>query len=208
MDADRSRSTYDPKISPPGAGPQVACPPTGAGPSGAYAGAYSGVGSGASSFAGGGTAGDGAPPPQESLRTVSTLIAEMKEYAALYLATKIDGVKITLRTLGIFAVLGVVGLIAGSAFITTAAVLLLVGAAWGLGRLFSPSYDETKFLWLGALAVGLLIFTTIALGAWLGLKKLGGVFKKSLVQKYEQRQNWERGQFGHNARERAAQLKS
>jgi hypothetical protein len=196
MDADRIHNTYDPKIAPMGSG-RVACPPSAA------------TGSAFNAAPGSAAAPvESQKSPSEAFKSVSSLIAELKEYAAYYLSAKIDGIKITARNIGIFATLGIVGLIAGSAFISTAAVLLMVGAAWGLGRLFSPSYDETKFLWLGALIVGLVFFTTIALGVIFGLKKLTGTFKKATVQKYEQRQNWERGQFGHNVRERCAQAKS
>ena len=199
MQSDRFRDTYDPKISPPGAGPRVACAPTGASPGAPLGSAPTGA-SGAAPTS-------DAPPPSAAFRDVSTLIAEYKEYVAYYLSTKIDGLKVTARNVGVFSVLGIVGLIAGSAFITTAAVLVLAGAALGLGRLFSPVDDPYKYLWAGALLVGILFFATIAIATIVGLKKLTASSKKALVQKYEQRQNWERGQFGHNVRERAAQAK-
>lgn len=199
MQSDRFRDTYDPKISPPGAGPRVACAPTGAMPGATLGSAPTGTP--------GAPGSETAPPPSAAFRDVSTLIAEYKEYVAYYLSTKIDGLKITARNVGVFSVLGIVGLIAGSAFVTTAAVLVLAGAALGLGRLFSPVDDPYKYLWAGALLVGILFFAAIAIATVVGLKKLTASSKKALVQKYEQRQNWERGQFGHNVRDRAAQAK-
>src|SRR5438045_2468016 len=73
--------------------------------------------------------------PAEALKEVGTRLAEVKEFASYYLAAKLDGIKVSFRNLGIYAALGIVGLIAASAVITTSVVLLLVGLAWGLGDL-------------------------------------------------------------------------
>jgi hypothetical protein len=143
---------------------------------------------------------DGHPhgDPKEALGRVGSLIAEYKEYLSYYLATKADGAKLSIRNIGVYAGLGVVGLIAASAVITTAVVLLLAGAAVGLGRLL---WDQ---LWLGSLIVGLLVLGGICTGVYVGLKRFTGASRKRTVEKYEQRQNWQYGQFGRSVREQAA----
>jgi hypothetical protein len=137
------------------------------------------------------------PDPQESLQRTTRLIAELKEYAAYYLSARIDSIKATVRNLGVYAGLGIVGLIALSAFITTVVVLLLVGIALGLNVLFDS-------LWLGPFLVGIVFLTLTAVGFVLGMKKVMNSFRKATVNKYEQRQNWERGQFGRTVAEQAA----
>jgi len=141
--------------------------------------------------------------PREALSQLPGLLAEIKEYAAYYLSAKFDGLKVTGRNLGIYAALGIVGFVAFSAMITTAVVLLLVGLSAALGHLFSKLINPA-WAWLGPLLVGLLLLGGIGLGAFLALKKLMGKFRQATVQKYEQRQNWQRGQFGRNVAQQAA----
>src|SRR2546430_3681822 len=87
-----------------------------------------------------------APPPHfEGFHRATQLIGEYKEYASYYMATKIDGIKASVRNIGIYAGLGIAGLMAFSALITTAVALFLVGAGIGVGHIFVlPIY------WLGA----------------------------------------------------------
>src|SRR4051812_43566222 len=63
-----------------------------------------------------GTAANGDDPiqnPTDAFRDISQRIAELKAYAAYYLAAKMDGIKLSVRNVAIYAALGVVGLIAG-----------------------------------------------------------------------------------------------
>jgi hypothetical protein len=139
---------------------------------------------------------DDGPTPTESLKEAASRIAELKEFASYYVGAKFDGIKVSVRNLGIYAGLGIVGLIAASAIITTAVVLLLGGLAWGIGDLLWDKY------WLGALIVGLLVLGGLAGGVIFGMKKLTNTFRKQLVQKYENRQRDQRINFGEDVRGR------
>jgi hypothetical protein len=140
-----------------------------------------------------------APPHYEGFKRATQLIGEYKEYASYYMATKIDGIKGSLRNVGIYAGLGIAGLMAFSALITTAVALFLVGAAMGLAHIFDPP----KY-WLGALIVGLAVLVLVGVGAAVGLSKANAGFRKATVDKYEQRKRWQRGQFGRDVEEAAA----
>ncbi|HEV8604174.1 MAG TPA: phage holin family protein [Tepidisphaeraceae bacterium] len=129
---------------------------------------------------------------------MSQLIGEYKEYASYYLATKLDGMKASLRSAGIYAGLGIVGIIVFSALISTAVALFLVGAAMGLAHIFDPP----KY-WLGALIVGLGVLVLIGIGAAVGLSRANAGFRKATVEKYEQRKRWQRGQFGRDVEQAA-----
>jgi putative superfamily III holin-X len=164
-----------------------------------YAGGASGEREAASSSNGHdrvGHASDGASPA-EALKEAAARIGEIREYAAYLVAAKLDAWKTSLRNLGIYAALGLVGAIVGGALMATAAVLLLVGIAHGLGDLLWDKW------WLGDLIVGLLVLGGAAAGIIFGLKKLTGTFKKQLVAKYEDRQRKQRINFGHDVEERA-----
>src|SRR5215217_8761114 len=67
--------------------------------------------------------------PAEVFADVKTRLSELTEYAGYLLSAKVDGIKLAIRNAGIYAALGAVGLLAGGAFVVTAAVLLLRGIA-------------------------------------------------------------------------------
>src|SRR3954471_7134874 len=142
------------------------------------------------------------PPHFEGFQRAMQLLGEYKEYASYYMATKMDGIKASLRNVGIYAGLGIAGLMAFSALITTAVALFLIGAAMGLAHIFDPP----KY-WLGALIVGLAVLVLIGVGAGIGLSKANAAFRKATVDKYEQRKRWQRGQFGRDVEQAAGAKK-
>src|SRR2546421_11921737 len=114
-----------------------------------------------------------APPPHfEGFQRATQLIGEYKEYASYYMATKIDGIKTSVRNVGIYAGLGIAGLMAFSALITTAVAGFLVGAALGLAHIFDPP----KY-WLGALIVGFGGLGLVGIGAAGGLSKANARYR-------------------------------
>ena len=144
----------------------------------------------------------GQRPGSAALRIQRAAVGEYKEYASYYMATKIDGIKSSVRNIGIYAGLGIAGLMAFSALISTAVALFLIGAAMGVAHLFDPP----KY-WLGALIVGLAVLVLIGVGAGIGLAKANAGFRKATVDKYEQRKRWQRGQFGRDVEQAAAAKK-
>ena len=139
------------------------------------------------------------PPPTEAVGEILSRLGELKEYASYFVAAKLDGVKITVRNIGVYAVLGIVGLIVASAVVTTAVVLLLVGLALAIGKPFDPDQP-----WVGAVIVGLLVLGGLVAGVIFGMKKLTNTSRRALVTKYESRQREQRIRFGHDVRGREA----
>lgn len=142
------------------------------------------------------------PPPTDAFRQLGGLTAELREYFSYFLAAKVDGLRLSVRSAGIYAALGIMGFVAVSALITTAVVLLLVGAATGLGWLFGG------MLWLGSIVVALLVLGAFGLGGYLALSRLNRNFRKKTVEKYEHRQEWQRGQFGRDVEQAAARQRA
>ena len=60
-------------------------------------------------------------PAKEAFERISGDLEELKEYAGYYLAAKVDGIKQTVRNIGLYAALGVLGAIVGGAIVATAA---------------------------------------------------------------------------------------
>jgi hypothetical protein len=124
-------------------------------------------------------------------------LAELKEYAAYYAAVRVDMLKVTVRNIGIYAGLGIIGLIAAGAMVVTAVVLLLQGIAGAIAQLIP------KFPWLGNLITAVLVLGVMAAGIIIVMKKLTGTFRSQTVKKYEDRLRRERQQFGHDVQDRA-----
>ena len=137
-------------------------------------------------------------PASEAFHRIRDDLAELKEYAQYYLAAKADGIKQTIRRLGLYAALGVLALIAGGAIIATAAGLLIVGFAEVLTRLFGGR------TWAGDLVAGIVVLAIVAGAAWYMMKKLTGTWRTLTIQKYEQRKQSQREQFdGRDVNQRA-----
>jgi hypothetical protein len=131
-------------------------------------------------------------PPAEALGAAFGKLRELREYFAYYLAAKRDLLKLTLRQTAIRAAIGLVGLIALTAIVVTASVLLCVGLAqlvstWCGGR-----------AWAGNLVVGVLLLALLAGGMIFGARYLSGMWRKQTVQNYELRRKRQRADFGHD----------
>ena len=134
-------------------------------------------------------------PPAQALHEAIKKLAELKEYIALYAAVRVDMLRVTIRNLGIYAGLAVVGLITVGAIVVTAIVLLLEGIAGGLAQLMPT--------WLGNLITAVLALGAMAVGIVIVMKRLTGAFRSLTVKKYEERTRRQRQQFGHDVHERA-----
>ena len=138
------------------------------------------------------------PSPQEVYQRISRLLAELKEYGTYFLMAKSDRLKVSARQAGVFAVLGLMGVVALCAALATGVVLTLLGVMFALAALFGV-------LWAGALLAGVLTLALLALGAWIGIASMTRSSRLKTVNKYEQRQQWERGQLGRTVQDAAAQ---
>lgn len=124
-------------------------------------------------------------------------LGEMKEYASYYLAAKLDSWKASVRNLLLYAVLGLVALIAGAGVLVTAAVLLLAGLAGALGDLLGDKR------WAGDLIVGLLVLGGTLAGTWWMMARMTRNWRKQTVAKYEDRKRQQRKNYGHDVEQRA-----
>lgn len=118
--------------------------------------------------------------------------AEFREYGAYLAATKVDSIKLTVKTIGIFAGLGLLGLVAAAGMTIVAVAQILGGIAGGLGELFGDR------LWLGNLVTGLLVLGIMAGAIVLVMKKLTGASQSATVAKYEARRKTQRAQFNRD----------
>jgi hypothetical protein len=110
------------------------------------------------------TPGEQEPSPAEALRRLQQQVGELQAYVTHFVSAKIDGLVLSSRQLAFWAILGVVGLTAAVGLVVTAIVLILVGAADGLARLFGGQW------WLGALVVGVVTLAMLVLGIFIGMR--------------------------------------
>jgi len=139
-------------------------------------------------------------PPREALNSAGKYLGELKAYAGNLVAAKLDGIKLSVKRLVIFAGLGIVGLIIGGTVLVTAAVLLLNGLANLVAAAFNPPKP-----WFGQLIVGFIVLAAALAGTWFVLKRLTGASKEQTVRKYQAMHEQQRREYGHDVTERSRQ---
>jgi len=123
-------------------------------------------------------------------------LGELKAYVGYYISTRVDQIKLTLRSVVIWAALGVVGLLALVTLVVMAVVQVLSGIAGGISQLI-PSLP-----WLGPLITGIAVLALAVLGVWWGVRFIGRASRAAIVAKYESMKQEQRQQFGHSVSER------
>jgi membrane protein implicated in regulation of membrane protease activity len=135
--------------------------------------------------------------PADAFRDIGTRLAEMAEYVNYYVSARVDALKATGRKVGVYAALGVVGLLALCTFVVTTMVLLCVGVAQMLTAAFGGR------AWAGNLVTAVLFLALLAGGAWYGYRRLTRSAHERTLRKYAQRQQQQRAQFGTDVTRRA-----
>lgn len=134
---------------------------------------------------------------QDPLAQVRLCLAELRDYAAYYLAARADALKLQARTIAIYAALGLTAGIAGAGALITAVVLALGGVANGFAQLLGGR------VWAGQLITGLGVLLIAAATIVFGLRYLTNSSRGRTKKKYELWRNDQRAQFGHDVVERA-----
>lgn len=139
----------------------------------------------------------GDPPPAAAFADLSARLGEVREYAAYYVKARVDKIKVSVRNILVMAALGIVGLVAATALVVTAVVLLCQGIALGLATLFGGR------VWLGYLVTAILLLGMIGGAAYVGIGRLTKTSKERMVRAYEQRKRQQRVEHGTDVHERA-----
>lgn len=140
------------------------------------------------------------PPPEhpaDAIRDALGKLAELREFAAYYVAAKVDALKVTARQIGIFAGLGVLGGVGAATVVVVSVVLLLRGIAGAFAEIF-PAHP-----WIGDLITAVIFLAIPVIAILIGMRILTRTFKTSTVHKYERRQSEQRQQFGRSVRDQA-----
>ena len=145
------------------------------------------------------TPGEQEPSPAEALHRLQEQMGELQTYLAHFISAKIDSLMLPMRQLGVWAVLGVMGLIVLAGLTVAAIVLLLTGAATGLGLLFNGH------LWLGQIVVGGGVLALLSLSIFIGVRSWQRRSRQQKVQQYAKRQIQQRTAFGHSVADRATE---
>ena len=137
--------------------------------------------------------------PPEALRRLQQQIEALQAYFTHFVSAKIDGFLLSSRQIALWTALGIMGLMALIGLIVTAIVLLLSGAAAGLGLLFGGQ------LWLGQVVVGGGLLILLALGIFIGMRTWQHRSRQQKVQQYDERQLQQRAAFGRSVADRATE---
>jgi membrane protein implicated in regulation of membrane protease activity len=134
----------------------------------------------------------------EALDRLLAQAAELYAYTMHFVTAKTDGIKLSVRQVVVWTVLGILMLVAAISVIVTAIVLLLTGLAGALAVAFDSE------LWLGKVVIGFLLLVIIALGTLIGVRMQQRQSRHKKVQQYAERQLQQRTTFGRNVADRAA----
>lgn len=146
------------------------------------------------------SAGNGRVPhdtPADALKDLMRQVAELRSHIGYFLSAKRDGIIVSLRNAGVYAALGLVGLIVVAGMLVTAVVLLLAGLAGAISAMFDAP------AWVGQLIIGALVLAGMGGGVWFGLSWMTGKWRKRTVNKYERKRSDQRAEFGHDVHDRA-----
>jgi len=135
--------------------------------------------------------------PSAHFKAAQRRLQELQEYVSYYISAKTDALKLSVTNAVIYAALGIVGLLAGSALVVTAVVLACMGIAGALAALFGHRP------WLGNLVGGLLLLAIVGVVAVVGLKKVTGASRERTLKKYAARQQQQRAKFGEDVQQAA-----
>jgi hypothetical protein len=116
-------------------------------------------------------------------------VAEIREYVAIYVAARVDALKLVLRQVVLYAVLGIIGLLAAATGVIMAVALLLMGAADGISATI-PGHQH----WVGDFIVGGSVLALLGVGAYMVAKSVARSSRKLTVEKYESRKRNQRVQ--------------
>jgi membrane protein implicated in regulation of membrane protease activity len=133
-----------------------------------------------------------------ALDQLLTQAAELYAYTMHLVTAKTDSIKLSIRQVVVWTVLGILLLIAATSVIVTAIVLLLTGLAGALAVAFESE------LWLGKVVIGFLLLLIIAVSTLIVVRLQQRKSRHEKVQQYAERQLQQRTTFGRNVADRAA----
>jgi hypothetical protein len=132
-------------------------------------------------------------PPPDAFKAAASRFPEVAAYLRQYFSARFDLAKLKVRRIILYAALGIVGLIALTALITTLVVMLCTGLAGWIAAGLNGR------VWAGNLIVSVGLIAIVVGGTWLALKLMDKRRLKQAIQRYEQRQRIQRDKFGHDA---------
>lgn len=136
-------------------------------------------------------------PPSQAFADVFQLLGQLRAFIGYYVSTRIDQLRLTVRSLVIWLALAVVGLIALAAVVVTAVVQVLGGIAGGVGQIV-PDHA-----WIGSLATGLVVLAVVFFGVRRAVGFIGRMSRAAMIAKYEAYKSEQRQQFGRSVSDRA-----
>lgn len=131
----------------------------------------------------------------DSVKSAMQSLNEARSYFAHFVQAKVDGAKASARLLVLYAFLSVFSIIVALSATVTASVLLVVGVAGGLARLFGGP-DKA---WLANLVVGAVFIVGVSVAMSLVYPLVIGRLRRRTVRKYDAIQRRQHMDFGRSA---------
>lgn len=135
---------------------------------------------------------------QQAFDQVFKHLAEIRDYALLYLETRKDQVLLVVRQIVTWGAIGLLALAAVACALVTAVVLTMLGIANGVATLLDGQ------VWAGQLITGGGLLMIVALTIALGVRRITKTSRRRMSEKYEQRREELRQRFAGSPTPRCA----
>jgi hypothetical protein len=119
----------------------------------------------------------------EGFADVNRHLQEAREQAGRYVNAQLDRLRAMVRSVILFGTLGIAGLVIGLAIVITAAVLLCIGVADGIGELLGGRQ------WAGDLIAGGAVLGLIAIGALIAVKRITALARRRTLESYQKQKS-------------------
>jgi hypothetical protein len=131
-------------------------------------------------------------PPGQAFGESMRLLAELRAYVSYYISSRIDQLRLTIRSFVLWAAFLVIGLIAAGAVVVMAVVQVLGGIAGGIAQL-APSHP-----WIGSLITGIVMLGVVFFAVRWSVGFIRRASHAAIVAKYEAIKREQRQQFGRS----------
>jgi hypothetical protein len=137
--------------------------------------------------------------PRNPFEPLTRDLAALRAYAEHYLAAQSGALTARIKKAAVWAMVGMGVLAGGLTALIAAVVMVLRGAATGIGQALGGEYA-----WTGDLIVGGSVLLGMALAAAAGIFCWQSISRRRVRDQYERRRQRERNAFGEDAAQRAA----
>lgn len=143
-----------------------------------------------------------APSPGQAFHQASLHARELASFVEYYISARLDALRGSIRRMVLYAILGLVAVVAAVTLVVMAVALTVLGLADLVNWALSLAWNGLS-PWVGPLIVGVGLLTLLAAGGMAVAAWQFRAWRRQLVKKYEHKRRKQKQQFGRDVSEAA-----